>query len=99
MDINKSTENNILTVKLNGRLDTNTAPTLQDSLEDEMATNKEVNLDFRSLDYISSAGLRTLLFLHKKASGAGNSLTISNCNEMIQDVFKMTGFINMLNIK
>ncbi len=99
MEINKKSENNSLVVELTGRLDTNTAPQLQEAMTEELSNYPDICLDFTNVEYISSAGLRTLLYLHKKTSESGGTLTLSNCNEIVMDVFKMTGFDNMLNIK
>ncbi len=99
MDINKKINNDLLTVTLIGRLDTNTAPMLQEEMKEEISTHKNILLDFSEVDYISSAGLRTLLFLHKNIQESGGAFSLSNCNEIVLDVFKMTGFDTMLNIK
>ena len=99
MEIKQHKKDSILTVELYGRLDTNTAPELQDTLTPQITDIKHITLDMKNLDYISSAGLRTLLFLHKKCSSEGISMTLIHCNEMTMDVFKMTGFDKFLDIK
>ena len=99
MEITKNKEGKIFTVALSGRLDTNTAPELQSSLADEIADIQQLNIDMTHLDYISSAGLRALLFLHKQCASVNASMSLFNCNDMTMDVFKMTGFDKFLDIK
>ncbi len=99
MTITKKTENELLTMELDGRLDTNTAPSLEreinNSITEEM---KKLVLDFKQLQYISSAGLRVLLATQKKMSKQG-CMVIKNVNEMIMDVFHVTGFIDILTVE
>ena len=99
MEIKKNKDGEKLTVALFGRLDTNTAPELQNSLEQEIADIKQLYFDMAELEYLSSAGLRVLLFLHKKCAAQGASMSLFNCNDMTMDVFKMTGFDGFLDIK
>ena len=99
MEITQNKTGDTLTVAISGRLDTNTAPELQDALVSAIQGMKQVDLDLAGLDYISSAGLRVLLFLHKQCTGAGAGLSIFNCNEMAMDVFRMTGFDKILHIQ
>lgn len=99
MEMTQNKTGDTLTVAVSGRLDTNTAPELQNALVPEIRDIKKVELDLAGLDYISSAGLRVLLFLHKQCEGTGATLFLFNCNEMAMDVFKMTGFDKILNIE
>ena len=98
MTISKTIETDKIIFALNGRLDTVTAPLLQDDLISALGEVSEVVLDFTALVYISSAGLRVLLVGLKTAIAKGSSMTISNVSDDIMEVFKMTGFSGMLNI-
>lgn len=98
MEIIKELEGTILSVSLVGRLDTNTAPKLEEQMSDVLEGITELNLDFRKLDYVSSAGLRVLLVLQKKMSKQG-SMTIYNVNDQIAEVFDITGFADILTVK
>ena len=88
-----------LIIKLVGRLDTTTSPELDKKIKEEQIEEKLVILDFAELEYISSAGLRILLALKKNLEASGKQLEIHNINEVVNEVFEVTGFINILNIK
>lgn len=98
MKITKSMNGNTLTVALEGRLDTTTAPDLEKELKDSMDAATELTLDFDKLDYISSAGLRVLLSAHKTMSKK-NGMKVVNANEMVKEVFDVTGFADILTIE
>ena len=98
MNITKSMNGNTLTVALEGRLDTTTAPDLEKELKDSMDAATELTLDFDKLDYISSAGLRVLLSAHKTMSKK-NGMKVVNANEMVKEVFDVTGFADILTIE
>lgn len=86
-----------LNVSLNGRLDTVTAPQLEAFLKEHLSGKTEVCLDFAALEYISSAGLRVLLSAQKIMNKQG-SMTISNVNSEIAEIFDITGFADILTI-
>ena len=98
MTINKNLNDNKLTVALEGRLDTTTAPELETELKQSLAGVTELIMDFEKLDYISSAGLRVLLSAQKIMTKQG-SMKIIHANEMIMEVFEVTGFIDILTIE
>ena len=98
MEINKSVENDVLTVALSGRLDTTTAPELEAALSGEYANCKGLIMNFENLEYISSAGLRVLLAA-QKATAANGGLIVRGANEEIKEVFDITGFSDILNIE
>ncbi len=98
MNIVKEQNGNTLTIKLEGRLDTNTAPQLEEELKKSLDGVDELVLDFSKLDYISSAGLRVLLSAHKIMSARGG-MKIRNVNEIVQEVFEVTGFTDILTIE
>lgn len=97
MEIIKTQEGTVLNVDLVGRLDTLTAPELENELKELLSELTELNLNFKKLEYISSAGLRVLLVLQKGV--ANGAMTIYNVNDQIAEVFDITGFIDILTVK
>jgi len=98
MEIIKNLDNETLTVSLQGRLDTTTAPTLESSLKDDLSNIKSLIIDLKELEYISSAGLRVLLALQKIMNDKGE-LIIKNVKPEVNEVFEITGFDGFLTIK
>ena len=99
MNITKKVEGEKLTVALEGRLDTLTAPELEESLSSALEGLKELVLDLSGLEYLSSAGLRVVLSTFKTVSAAEGKMTICNANEMVSKVFELTGFGNIVAIE
>lgn len=97
MNIDKIQDGDTLTMKLWGKLDTTSAPKLEEELN--LITDDASNLifDFKELNYLSSAGLRVILAAHKKMVKNGG-LKIKNVNDTIMDVFTITGFSDILTI-
>ena len=98
MTINRNLNGNSLTIALEGRLDTTTAPELEKELKGVIESADALTLDFGSLDYISSAGLRVLLSAHKAMSKKGG-MKVVNVNELVREVFDVTGFSDILTIE
>ena len=98
MKISKTRNESALTVALEGRLDTTTAPQLEAELKSALSGTSELVFDFAKLDYISSAGLRVLLSTQKVMNKQG-SMKIINVNETIMEVFDVTGFVDILTIE
>ena len=98
MTINKSLNGTHLNVALEGRLDTVTAPDLEKVLKDSLESVDTLTMDFSKLDYISSAGLRVLLSVHKTMSKRGG-MKVTNVNEIVAEVFDVTGFADILTIE
>ncbi len=98
MKITKKQDGTQLTIALEGRLDTTTAPELEKELKDSLGGATELTLDFSKLDYISSAGLRVLLQAHKTMAGKGG-MKVTNVNEIVGEVFDVTGFADILTIE
>ena len=89
---------NELVLEVNGRLDTITAPALDKTICENLEGINSLILDLKSLEYISSAGLRVILNAQKKMSQIG-SMKIKNVCELVMEVFEMTGFADILNIE
>lgn len=97
MTIEKKQNGTALTIALEGRLDTTTAPELEKELN-ALGNVNELTLDFGKLEYISSAGLRVLLAAHKIMSRKGG-MKVTNVNEIVNEVFEVTGFSDILTIE
>lgn len=98
MTINKNQEGTKLEIALEGRLDTMTAPSLEEEVKNSIDGIKELIFDLKDLVYVSSAGLRVLLSAQKTMNKQG-SMTIKNANEEVMEIFEVTGFIDILNIE
>lgn len=98
MTINKAKDGNSLKVAIEGRLDTTTAPQLEEELKKSYEGVEKLELDFSKLEYISSAGLRVLLSAQKVMNKQG-SMVIKNVNEEINEIFEVTGFSDILTIE
>ncbi len=98
MNITKMLNEGTLTVSLEGRLDTTTAPNLEDELNNSISGISELILDFQGLEYISSAGLRVLLTSQKQMNKQGKMIIKNACAD-IMEVFEITGFCDILTIE
>ena len=98
MTIARTTDGTTLTIAVKGKLDTMTAPELEAELNQSLTGAESLTLDFSKLDYISSAGLRVLLSAHKAMSAKGG-MKVTNVNEIVQEVFEVTGFADILDIE
>ena len=98
MKITKTMNGTALNIALEGRLDTTTAPELEQALKASLDDANTLTMDFEKLDYISSVGLRVLLSAHKTMSKKGG-MVVKNVNEIVSEVFDVTGFADILNIE
>jgi anti-sigma B factor antagonist len=98
MTINKKQDGNDLTISLTGRLDTTTAPELDNDLKASLDGVEKLVFDFSELEYISSAGLRVLLSAQKVMNKQG-SMVVKNVSEEINEIFEVTGFVDILSIE
>lgn len=98
MTINKKQDGNDLTISLTGRLDTTTAPELDNDLKASLDGVEKLVFDFSGLEYISSAGLRVLLSAQKVMNKQG-SMVVKNVSEEINEIFEVTGFVDILSIE
>ena len=98
MTIEKNLNGAELTVAITGRLDTTTAPQLEAELKQSINGIEKLVLDFANLEYLSSAGLRVLLAAQKVMNKQGEMI-IKNVNDTINEIFEVTGFIDILTIE
>lgn len=98
LNIVKEKNQDHLTIKLEGRLDTISAPQLEKELRQELSDIKHLVLDFSQLDYLSSAGLRVILSAQKVMNQQGEMI-VRNVSDMIMEIFEVTGFSEILTIE
>ena len=98
MTIEKNLNGTELTITITGRLDTTTAPELEAEIKNSVAGIEKLVLDFAALEYLSSAGLRVLLAAQKVMNKQGEMI-IKNVNDTINEIFEVTGFIDILTIE
>ena len=96
IEIKKNNQESI--IKIVGRLDTITAPALDKTINEDIGDTKQLVLDVKGMEYISSAGLRVLLAAQKKMQKIGSMKLIGVCEE-VMDIFEMTGFADILVIE
>ena len=98
MTIEKKINNDAVTLIISGRLDTQTAPELENELDNVPSGLKELTFDFANLEYVSSAGLRVILKAQKAMNTQG-SMKLTGVNDSIMEVFDITGFLDILTIE
>ena len=98
MTIEKKINNDAVTLIVSGRLDTQTAPELENELDSILSGLKELTFDMTNLEYVSSAGLRVILKA-QKAMNAQGSMKLTGVNDSIMEVFDITGFLDILTIE
>lgn len=99
MNITKNMNGGVLEIAVEGRLDTATAPQLENEIKASLGNAESIVFDFAKLDYISSAGLRVLLSANKAMVNSGKEpVKVLNSNEIVKEVFEVTGFSDILNI-
>ncbi len=95
MNLKRKTDGTAMTVTVTGRIDTATAPEFEQGVKPYLGNITDLTLDFKEVNYVSSAGLRALLSLHKVMMKQG-SMKLVNVNEEVCDVFEVTGFDEIL---
>lgn len=98
LNINKTKDDANLMLALEGRLDTSTAPQLEEEINGNIAGITDLKFDFSKVEYISSAGLRVLLSSQKTMNKQGK-MTITNVSEEVMEIFDVTGFSDILTIE
>ena len=99
MTINKQLEGSTLTMTIEGRIDTQTAPELQEEVEKSIDGVTDLVLDFTKVHYISSAGLRAVLTAQNWMEEKGGTMVIRGAVKNIKDIFKVTGFDTFLTLE
>ena len=97
MTINVERNFELVTLEITGRLDTTTAPNLEAVINEISEDTKELIFNMAELEYISSAGIRVLLSAYKKINQSGGIMRIEKENDIVREVFEMTGLLEMLN--
>ena len=98
MELTKEAKGSSLTISLDGRLDTTTAPQLEAEITGKLDGVTDLTIDMSKLVYVSSAGLRVLLKAQKLMNKQGK-MTVKNANQEIKEIFEVTGFDELLNIE
>lgn len=99
MSLNIEKRADATSIALAGRLDTTTAPELEKYLENEWEDAESLTFDMEKLEYISSAGLRVLLMAQKMMNQKNGTMKLVHVSEMVQEVFEITGFTEILTIE
>ena len=97
MNIDTKLDNGCLTLKVEGRLDTNTSPDLSEAMKLDGVT--EIVFDFAGLEYISSAGLRVLMTAHKAMMACGGKMSVASPNDTVKGIFDITGMSSIFTIE
>lgn len=97
MEFEKLNDGKTMNVKLIGEIDSMNVTEIEEKLIKEVEGVTDITFDLQQLEYISSAGLRMLLQMQKTMKTQGN-MTIKNVNEEVMEIFKVTGFVRLLNI-
>ena len=98
MNISKNIDGNTMNIALEGRLDTTTSPRLEEEVRADIGGITELNFDLAALEYISSAGLRVIMAAQKIMSKQG-SMSVINASEEVKEIFEVTGFSSIIDIK
>lgn len=99
MKLTETRNENVIQISIEGRVDTNTSPELQNGILNAFQKGNKLILDFSKVEYISSAGLRALLIGQKTASSKGSSMKLVNVGDAVMNVLQMSGFSNVLTIE
>ena len=97
MEIEKNIVDGKIEVKVIGKLDTSSAGQLETELKEDLANGKCMELDFSELEYISSAGLRLLLYFAKQLGGK-DKVVVKGANEVVTDIFNISGFAKIVTV-
>lgn len=95
MKLSKYFLENVTIIEISGKLDSNTAPEAQQFILPMVELGQDIILDAGNLEYISSAGLRTLLLVAKKLASKGSKAVLTGVSQEIKDIMEMTGFDHM----
>ena len=96
MTINVKRDFELVTLEITGRLDTTTAPNLESVVNELLDDAKELVFDMSGVEYISSAGIRVLIGTYKKMNLNQGTMRIEKANDLVREVFEMTGLLDLL---
>jgi anti-sigma B factor antagonist len=96
MTINVERDFELVTLEITGRLDTTTAPNLESVINELPEDTKELIFDMSGVEYISSAGIRVMLGAYKKMNTNHGIMRIEKANDMVREIFEMTGLLELL---
>jgi len=99
MQIKKTVENGVVVLKVVGQLTSPTSPSLEAAINNVLETENQLILDFAELDFLASSGIRVILSTQKKINAQRGSLIIRNVNDVVMEVFEMTGLREFINIQ
>ena len=99
MTITSSENDGKITMLIEGRLDKISSPILEEEMKKQLEKKMNIVIDFKKLEYISSAGLRVLIASEKELKEIGKTLEIINVNDDVMSILSVTGFTYILNIK
>ena len=99
MQITEVRENEVITISIEGRVDTNTSPQLQSAILTSFQKVNQVVLDFAQCAYVSSAGLRALLIGQKTANSKKGTMKLIHVPAILMSVLEVSGFVNILTIE
>ena len=99
MQIRKSVENGVVVLKVIGQLTSPTSPSLEAVINTVLETETRLILDFEELEFLASSGIRVILSTQKKINAEHGSLIIRNVNDVVMEVFEMTGLREFINIQ
>lgn len=98
MNISVKDVNDIKVVQIEGKLDSSTSKDAETRFNDLLKETTKILVDFEKLDYTSSAGLRVFLSTAKQLKAAGGELRLCNLNDIVQEIFDMSGFSSILSV-
>ena len=99
MNVNVQKEGAKLILGVEGKLSTNTAPALEKAMKENVDGVTELIFDFEKLDYISSAGLRVILFAINTMEDKSQKVKVLHANDSIVEVLELTGFADDLDLE
>ncbi len=98
MNFSKEIKNNYLIIKPSGKIDATNSDDFTESLKKLLENKNKIIINFEDIDYISSAGLRSILIIAKEAKNRDGKLVLCSLKEHIMEIFEITGFTKMINI-
>jgi anti-anti-sigma factor len=97
--VNENTSGSATLLRLEGRIDASNAPEAEKTLFEYLDSEAKIGLDFSSLEFVSSAGLRIFLMMAKRLKANKGSLVFFSLPKVVREVFDISGFSKILTIK